>query len=97
LTGLLLLLAPIAVYLLTLPLTKWLKPGLRKLYWVVGAVVVFFGSGAALYLAMYGGDQGGISAYFTYVAVIVVYLLLSCVLIFVNVWLRRKDVKGRGQ
>jgi len=97
LLGLLLLLGPIAAFTLSLPFLTWLKPGLRKLYRITGGVMVFCGSGTALYFAMYGGDQGGIAAYFVQVAVIAVYAALCLFVALANWLLLRKDASGRGR
>lgn len=84
LIGLLLLLGPIVVFTMTLPCSKWLRSPLRKLYLILGGMIVVAGSGTSLYLAMYSGDQGGIAAYFFQIAVISMYLLFSCVLALIN-------------
>lgn len=74
--GLLMLIVPIAVYVVSIPLSKRLTSALRKFYLVVGGIVVFIGGGIALYFALYSGDQGGIAAYFFQLGVILVYVLL---------------------
>ncbi len=86
LTGLLMLLVPGVVFVLTLPFSGRLKPGLRAVYRYAGGIVVFCGSGISLYLASYTGDQGGIAAYFFQLAVISVYAILSISLVILN-WL----------
>jgi len=62
--GLLLLLLPAVVFLLTIPVSRRLQPALCRWYRVLGGVVFFAGSGVAVYFAGYSGDQGGISALF---------------------------------
>ncbi|PLX99011.1 MAG: hypothetical protein C0623_10560 [Desulfuromonas sp.] len=77
LIGLLMLLGPAVIFIITLPFSGWLRSGLRKTYLIVGGTVVFLGSGTSYYFAAYAGDQGGIAAYFLQMAVIATYLLLS--------------------
>ena len=72
--GLLILFSPIIIYSITLPLSRWLKPRLRKLYRFFGGVLIFIGGGTSLYHAAYTGNQGGIAAYFFQTAVIVIYV-----------------------
>lgn len=84
LIGLLMLLAPAIVFVISLPFSNRLNPTLRKVYRIVGGLIVFVGSGFSLYLAMYTGDQGGIGAYFFQIAVILLYAALSVFLIFLN-------------
>lgn len=91
LIGLFMILAPVAVYILTIPLSRRLKPGLRKAYLVIGGIVVFLGGGISIYFAMYAGDQGGIAAYFFQKAVIIVYSALSSSFVILNWTLRAKE------
>jgi hypothetical protein len=84
LIGLLMLLAPSVLFLVTLPLSARLRPWLRKTYRSAGGIVVFLGSGFSFYLAAYTGDQGGIAAYFFQIAVISVYLVLSVTVVGLN-------------
>jgi hypothetical protein len=84
--GLLMLVTPGVIFLITFPLSGRLKPGIRKVYRILGGTVVFLGSGISLYLASYTGDQGGIAAYFFQIAVILVYLVLWISLFGLN-WL----------
>jgi len=90
LIGLLMLLMPVVVFLLTLPYSSRLKPGLRAVYRYVGAIVVFLGGGISLYFAFYAGDQGGIAAYFFQIAVILVYVAFSISVVILNWALRSK-------
>ena len=90
LIGLLMILGPCAVYVLTLPLSGRLMPSLRKAYRIVGGLIVFPGSGFSFYLAWYAGEQGGIAAYFFQKAVILVYTAFSILLIFLNWFLRAR-------
>jgi hypothetical protein len=94
LIGLLMILVPGAVYILTLPLSRRLVPSLRRAYRIVGGLIVFLGSGISFYLASYAGEQGGIAAYFFQKAVIVVYTAFSILLIFLNRFLsaRKSDI-----
>lgn len=98
LIGMAMLLAPAAVFLITLPLSAKLRPGIRKVYRVLGAVIVFGGSAASIYFAFYGGDQGGIAAYFLQSGVIAGYVLLSAGLVGLNGLLRvnRADEAAPG-
>ena len=90
LTGLLMLFVPIIFFIATLPFSRWLKPGLCKLYQIVGGIVVFAGSGTSVYVAAYTGDQGGIGAYFLQLIVISVYLVFSISLVIVNWFLGKQ-------
>ena len=92
LNGLLMILAPGAVYVLTLPLSGRLMPSLRKAYRIVGGLVVFLGSGISFYLAWYTGEQGGIAAYFFQKAVILVYTAFSILLVILNWFLRTRKL-----
>ena len=94
LIGLLMILVPGAVYILTLPLSGRLIPSLRKAYRIVGGLIVFLGSGISFYLAWYTGEQGGIAAYFFQQAVILVYVAFSILLIILNWFLcaRKSDI-----
>ncbi|MGI9271450.1 MAG: hypothetical protein ACR2QT_06725 [Woeseiaceae bacterium] len=84
LIGLLMIVAPAAVFVLSIPLTSRFKPMLRKVYLIVAGVVVFLGSGVSIYLASYTGDQGGIAAYFFQILVIFVYAAFSVALAILN-------------
>ena len=84
--GLSMILVPVAVYIVSLPLSRRLKPGIRKVYRIAGGLVVILGGGVSYYLASYTGDQGGIAAYFFQITVILVYLALSLLLVILN-WL----------
>lgn len=84
--GLFMLLAPIAAFVVTLPLSRRLMPIVCKLYRIIGGVVVFLGSGISYYFAANTGDQGGIAAFYFQIVVIVVYILFSVVLVIIN-WL----------
>lgn len=82
--GLLMILVPCAVFVLTLPLSRRLKPGLRKAYLLLGGIVVFLGGGVSVYLASYAGDQGGIAAFYFQILVILVYAALSLSFVILN-------------
>jgi len=92
LIGLLMILAPGAVFVLTLPFSRRLKPGLRKAYLVLGGIVVFLGGGVSIYLASYTGDQGGIAAFYFQILVILLYAALSLSLVIMNWILRAREV-----
>lgn len=85
------LLAPIIVFMITIPFSRWLKPRLRRLYLVIGGITVFFGSGISLYFAAYTGDQGGIAAYLFQMAVIVIYVSFMIAMASLNCLLRIKS------
>lgn len=91
LIGLLMILTPGAVYILTLPLSRRLIPSLRRAYRIVGGLIAFFGSGISFYLAWYAGEQGGIAAYFFQKTVIMVYAAFSILLIFLNWFLSARN------
>lgn len=91
LIGLLVLICPIIVFLISLPFSRWFKPKLRKTYRVVGGILVFLGSGTSFYFAMYTGDQGGIAAYFFQLTVIAVYLVFSAIVVLLNWSLLLRD------
>ena len=84
--GLFMILAPIAVFAVTLPLSRRLTPIVCKLYRIIGGLVVFLGSGISCYFAAYSGDQGGIAAFYFQMVVIAAYIVLSVILVIIN-WL----------
>jgi len=84
---------PCAVYVSTIPLSRQLKPGLRKTYRVIGGIVVFLGGGVSIYFASYSGDQGGIAAFYFQIFVILVYAALSLSLVLLNWILRAKEAR----
>jgi hypothetical protein len=87
--GLLMLLVPTAIYLTTFPLSRKLKPGFRQWYRVVGGIIVLAGSATSFYFAAYTGDQGGITAFYFQIVVILVYVSFSALLVTAS-WLTRK-------
>jgi len=84
LVGLMLLLLPAVVFVISLPFSNRLESTLCNVYRIVGGLIVFLGSGFSLYLASYTGDQGGIAAYFFQIAVILLYVAFSVFLIILN-------------
>jgi len=94
LIGLLMILAPCAIFVLSLPLSKRLKPGLCKAYRILGGLVVFLGGGITFYLASYTGDQGGIAAFFFQIIMILVYAALSLTLVILN-WILPDRESGK--
>jgi len=96
LAGLLMLLAPCAVFVFSVPFSRRLRPRLRKTYQIVGGLLVFLGSGTSFYLASYSGDQGGIAAFFLQMAVIVTYGVFSISLVILN-WILNVRESGRIQ
>ncbi len=91
LIGLLMLLAPVAVFVFSLPFSGRLKRSLCNTYRIGGGLVVFLGSGTSFYLASYTGDQGGIGAFFFQIAVILVYTVLSISLVILNWYLSVRE------
>ena len=91
LIGLLMILVPVVVYVITIPLSRRLNPGLRKTYRVIGGIVVFLGSGVSIYFAAYTGDQGGIAAFYFQILVILVYAAFSLSVVIVNWILRARE------
>lgn len=91
LIGLLMILVPLVVYVITIPLSGRLNPGLRKTYRVIGGIVVFLGSGVSIYFAAYTGDQGGIAAFYFQILVILVYAAFSLSVVIVNWILRARE------
>jgi hypothetical protein len=88
------ILAPCVVFVLSLPVSKRLKPGLRKAYRILGGLVVFLGGAITFYLASYTGDQGGIAAFFFQIIVILVYAALSLTLVILN-WILPERESGK--
>ncbi|WP_417616079.1 hypothetical protein [Oceanisphaera sp.] len=84
LIALLLLLAPVVFFLFSLPVSGRLRPSLRLIYRLLGGMLVFIGSAASLYFAAYSGDQGGITAFYLQIAVIMAYALLSLLVIIIH-------------
>jgi hypothetical protein len=84
--GLFLLLLPILCYLVSIPFTHKLQPGMRKLYLVGGGIITFAGSATSVYFAGYAGDQGGIAAFYFQLSVILVYASFSVFVMAAN-WL----------
>lgn len=91
LMGMLMILAPVVVYVLTFPSSHYLGPGPRIAYRILGGLVVFPGGGITLYLASFTGDQGGIAAYFFQMAVILVYVVISLSLVILDRILRAAE------
>ena len=91
LIGLMLLLVPALVFVISLPFSNRLQATLCKAYRIVGGLIVFLGSGFSLYLASYTGDQGGIAAYFFQIAVILLYAAFSVFLIILNLLFRGRN------
>lgn len=96
LIGLLMILVPCAVFVLTLPLSRRLKTALRWAYLLLGGIVVFLGSCVSIYLASYTGDQGGIAAFYFQILVILVYAALSLSLVILN-WILRAREAGKAE
>ena len=91
LIGLLMLLGPCVVYLVTLPFSGRFKPSVRRAYRILGGIVVFLGSGTSYYLSSYTGDHGGIAAYFFQIGVILAYSVVSISLIGLHWFLAVKE------
>jgi len=86
------LIVPVTIFVLSIPLSSRLIPGLRKLYLIFGGIVVFVGSGTSFYFASYTGDQGGIAAYFLQISVILIYALLLVAIVGINLVFK---IKGK--
>lgn len=89
LIAVLMLLFPIVIYLATVVPARRLIPGLRKLYRIIGAVIVVAGGATSYYFAAYSGDQGGIAAFYFQLLVIAVYVLFAVGVLIANVLLNR--------
>jgi hypothetical protein len=96
LIGLLMILVPVVVYVLAIPLSGRLKPGLRKTYRIIGGIVVFLGGGTSIYFASSTGDQGGIAAFYFQILVILVYAAFSLSVVIVN-WILRAREAGTSE
>lgn len=91
LTATLVLLAPMALYLASLPLSGRLPAVPRTAYRLAGAGLVFPAAAAAIYCAGYSGEQGGVAALFIQLAALAGLVLLM-VGVGVMQWvLRRRD------
>ncbi len=95
LIGLLMLLLPVVVFILTLPFSGRFRPVLCKIYRIFGGIVVILGSSISLYLAAYTGDQGGIGALYFQILVIFLYVVFSMSLILLNLLLNIKDSRKK--
>jgi hypothetical protein len=89
------LLGPLVAFLVTLPFSGKLRPGLRWTYLLAGGFVVICGPAISLYFAMYSGDQGGIAAFFMQAFVIAVYVVLCVVTVAIELSLRFRNLRGR--
>ena len=87
------LLAPVVLFLATLPFTRKLKPELCMFYRIAGGIIVIAGSAFSFYLAAYSGDQGGIGAFYFQLTVITVYVLFSVLLVILNWFLHRRGTR----
>ncbi len=96
LIALLMVLAPGAVFILTLPFSGRLRPGLRKAYRILGGLIVFLGSGISFYFAWYSGDQGGIAAFYFQMMVILVYAAFSVFILVLN-WILCAREAGKNE
>jgi len=93
--GFLMVIGPAAIFVLSIPLSGGLSSGLRRVYLIFGAIIVFIGSGTSFYFASYTGDQGGIAAYFFQMGVIFVYVLLLLAVIGISLAAKFKCKRGR--
>jgi len=94
--GLLMLLVPIVIYMATLAIVHRLRPGLCQLYRIMGGVIVFGGSAISFYFAAYSGDQGGITAFYFQIVVILVYIFVSVALLTVNWFFQKRELIKDG-
>jgi hypothetical protein len=92
--GILMLIAPVTLFVLSIPLSARLTSGLRRFYLIFGAIVVFIGSGTSFYFASYSGDQGGIAAYFFQTGVIFVYLLLLIAVVGISLVVKLRSKRS---
>lgn len=81
---------PVTVFLASLRLSARLRPRLRRVYRMVGGLIVMLGSSITLYFAAYTGDQGGITAFYFQAAVVLLYVVFSVSLISVNTYLNQR-------
>ncbi len=91
LVGVLMVVAPILVYVVSFPLSRRLRPALRRTYRIVGGLIVVFGGATSLYLASYTGDQGGVAAFFFQSTVILVYVAFSVTVAVLNWFIAVRD------
>lgn len=89
LTVSLILLAPVVLYLLSLPLSVRLPAVLRTVYRLAGAGLVFPAAAAAVYFAGYSGEQGGVPAYFVQLAALISLILLMAAIGLAH-WVKRR-------
>ena len=95
--GLLVLVTPTVVYLFTFSLSVNLVQPLCWIYRIFGGVIAIIGSLVSLYFAAYSGDQGGITAFYFQIVVILVYILFLFIVIIANVLARKsKGVRNHG-
>ena len=85
------ILVPCAVFIVSLPFSARLRPGICKAYRIIGGLVVTLGGAISLYFAAYTGDQGSIGAFFFQSAVILFYAVLSILLVVLNWYLNARD------
>ena len=90
------LLVPIAIYMATFSIVRRLRPGLCNLYRIIGGVIVFGGSAISFNFAAYSGDQGGITAFYFQIVVILVYIFVSVALLTVNWLFQKRDQIKHG-
>ncbi|RKZ98545.1 MAG: hypothetical protein DRQ43_01315 [Gammaproteobacteria bacterium] len=57
----------------------------------MGGVIVFGGSAISFYFAAYSGDQGGITAFYFQIVVILVYIFVSVALLTVNWFFQKRE------
>jgi hypothetical protein len=79
------LIAPIVIFAVSIPFTGRLSAKLRMAYILGGTAILLVGTPLAVYFSLYGGDQGGVTAFYLYVAVLVTYGVFS-LLILTGQW-----------
>lgn len=94
--GLLMLVVPVIVFVLSIPISSRLTSGLRRFYLIFGGIIVFIGSGTSFYFASYAGDQGGIAAYFFQIAVILVYAFLLVAVVGISLVAKISSKRSGG-
>ncbi len=89
--GILLLIFPLVLYVLSLTWRRRLTGRLRLFYLILGAIIVLGGSSVSLYFAMYSGEQGGIAAFLFQLFVIATYLIFVIAVVLYQAIKNRRD------
>lgn len=89
--GIILLIFPLVLYVLSLTWRRRLTGRLRLFYLILGAIIVLGGSSVSLYFAMYSGEQGGIAAFLFQLFVIATYLIFVIAVVLYQAIKNRRD------